>query len=193
MDGSILLAPGFDAWVWPAVEPRLSTARSMKGFEREFEDFFTSNYDAVVAALTAITGDRERAVDATQEAFIKAYARWSKIRGYDLPEAWVRRIAINASRDSIRSERRRRRRELPHLAAPSTMPADRIVGDDFARGLLAALPRRQREVAALYYLDDRSVGEISSILGVSGGTVKSQLAEARTRLRATLDAEAVDS
>jgi len=165
----------------------------MKGVDREFEQFFSANYDAVVAALAAITGDHERAVDATQEAFIKAYSRWPKIRSYDLPGAWVRRIAINASRDSIRAERRRRHREQPHLSSPASLPVERIVGDDFARQLLAGLPRRQREVAALYYLDDRSVGEISSILGVSSGTVKSQLAEARSRMRTSLDVEGAET
>lgn len=149
----------------------------------EFELFFVTNYDSVLATLITITGDRERAVDATQEAFIKASARWSKIGSYDVPAAWVRRAAINASRDGWRSDRRRRRRELPHAAAPVPSPADDVVDDAAATELLACLPRRQREAAALFYVEDRSVSEIAHILGVSDGTIKSQLADARERMR----------
>ena len=53
--------------------------------------------------------------------------------------------------------------------------------------LLAMLPVRQREVATLYYVDDRSVAEIASILELNEGTVKSHLSTARERLRAVID------
>ena len=77
----------------------------------EFEVFFLEHHDDALRSLDAILNDHEAAVDATQDAFIKAHARWSVIRTYDAPQAWVRRIAINASRDRLRSERRRRDRE----------------------------------------------------------------------------------
>lgn len=160
---------------------------SMTSSDEEFEAFFLANYDAVVNTLTAITGDRERATDATQEAFIKAYAKWSKIRSYDIPSAWVRRIAINASRDSHRSERRRKSRERSNLTLDTRSQDDAVVGDDFARRLLADLPRRQREVATLFYVDDLGVEEIAAILGLSSGTVKFHLAEARDRMRTILE------
>lgn len=149
----------------------------------EFEAFFVANYDSVLSTLVAVTGDRERAVDATQEAFVKASARWSKIRTYDVPAAWVRRTAINASRDSWRSDVRRRRRESPQPAAPTQSPGAQVVDHAAADELLRCLPRRQREAATLFYVEDRSVSETAHILGVSEGTVKSQLADARERMR----------
>lgn len=151
--------------------------------ELEFEEFFLANYDSVLHALIVTTGDRERATDATQEAFIKAYSRWPKIRHYDSPAAWVRRIAINASRDTIRSERRRRRRERANRPEVVASHADLYVADSFTRDLLAGLTRRQREVATLFYVDDRSVSDIAYILRLSEGTVKFHLSEARDRLR----------
>jgi RNA polymerase sigma-70 factor (ECF subfamily) len=178
---TVFAVPGYGNALVRNVESRV------KSSEREFDQFFLANYDAVVNALTLITGDRERATDAAQEAFVKAYAKWSKIRSYDLPSAWVRRIAINISRDSHRSERRRRRRELPHHVSDAVSPAEQIVGDDAARRLLAGLPRRQREVATLFYVDDRGINEIAAILGLSDGTVKSHLADARDGMRATLE------
>ncbi len=165
----------------------------MKEFDREFEAFFLQNFEPIVNSLTAITGDRHRATDATQEAFIKAYARWPKIRSYDLPAAWVRRIAINASRDTRRSERRRVGREASHAAPPTASAANDVVGLDFAVRLLAELPRRQREVAALFYLEDCSVLEIAETLHLSSGTVKSHLADARERMRSLLAIEKAES
>ncbi len=180
------------ARAWWAAEPQVRSVPHESNFDREFEQFFLENYDAVVRALTVLTGDRERSTDATQEAFIKAYARWSKIRSYDMPAAWVRRIAINIGRDSHRSEHRRLRRERPHLQLDQPSPGDGIVGDSFARSLLASLPRRQCEVATLFYLDDRSVTEIAVILGLSEGTVKSHMSDARLNLRGLLERQGVD-
>ena len=53
----------------------------------------------------------------------------------------------------------------------------------YVRALLDQLPQRQREVARLFYVDDRSVDDIARQLDVTSGTVKSYLAEARDRLR----------
>ena len=149
----------------------------------EFEQFFLANYDSVLHVLIVTTGDREPATDATQEAFIKAYSKWSKIRHYDSPAAWVRRIAINATRDTIRSERRRRRREQADRPETVASHDDRYAADSFTRDLLDGLTRRQREVATLYYVDDRSVSDIAYILRLNEGTVKFHLSEARDRLR----------
>ena len=133
--------------------------------DEEFEQFFLAQYDVVHKLLVLTTGDRERATDATQEAFIKAYTKWSKIRRYDSPTAWVRRVAINsaatasgptsvATARGVGADRRTRNRHRP---------TPRRCG----RGhLLLRLPQRQREIATLFYVDDRSVAEIAAILGL---------------------------
>ena len=155
--------------------------------DEEFEHFFLAQYDVVLKLLVLTTGDRERATDATQEAFIKAYTKWSKIRRYDSPTAWVRRVAINLSRDSFRSDlRRKRREESAQIDAPAT-DTDLHVGDAIAVDLLQRLPRRQREIATLFYVDDRSVAEIATILRLREGTVKYHLADARDGLRRLID------
>lgn len=159
----------------------------------DFERFFLHNYDAVLHVLTLVTGDAERATDATQEAFIRAYARWSRIRGYDSPGAWVRRVAINVSHDSFRKDRRRRRREEATTPRAEVVQTDRFVSDSAAEDLLKALPERQREVATLFYVDDRSVAEIAAILGVNQGTVKAHLSGARDRLRQLIERDRADT
>ena len=152
--------------------------------EAEFERFFIENYDTITASVAFVCGDAERAADATQEAFIKAYARWNKIRRYDNAGAWVRRIAINASRDAHRAEARRNRRERRAAPAPSAWQAD---DETSTLELLEHLPERQRAVAALFYLDDLSVAEIGDVLDIAEGTVRFHLSQARGRLRDHLD------
>jgi RNA polymerase sigma-70 factor (ECF subfamily) len=175
------LAPFFDA------APSWRFEASMTASELEFEQFFLDNYDAVCTVLVLTTGDRERAIDAAQEAFIKAYAKWSKIRTYDSPAAWVRRVAINASRDTMRSEVRRRRREQATTAGDDSVHTDRYGSESATHSLLDELPPRQREAAMLYYVDDRSVTEIAQILKLNEGTVKYHLSQARERLRDVME------
>ncbi len=154
--------------------------------EAEFETFFVEQYDAVAQSVRFVCGDAERANDATQEAFIRAYARWNRIRRYDNAGAWVRRIAINISRDAHRADTRRSRRE--ERAAPPIPSSPHQVDDHSSvLDLLEKLPERQRAVAALYYLDDMAVAEISTVLDIAEGTVRFHLSEAHARLREHLD------
>ena len=151
-----------------------------------FEQFFLLEHDRVLRSIERLVGNREIAVDATQDAFIKAHLYWPTVSTYESPAAWVRRAAINASRDQQRSNRRRRDREASVVAGDvSGVPDghDHIDADDATQQLLSQLSSRQREVASMFYVDDRSVDDIAATLGVSVGTVKSQLSEARQRLR----------
>ena len=81
-------------------------SREASDYTDEFDAFFDKYYPAMVRSLTMISGDGELAADAVQDAFIRAYARWDRIRRYDRPDAWVRRVAINRSRDHFRAARR---------------------------------------------------------------------------------------
>ncbi len=159
----------------------------------DFEAFFLAHYESIVRSLTIITGDRERAMDAVQEAFIKAYAKWGSLRSYDRPDAWIRRVAINRCRDSHRSDRRRTGRERPHLASHTSSPDDDIVGMSAAMQLVQNLPPQQRSVAVLFYLDDLSIDEIGRTLELNEGTVKFHLNRARTRLREVLLRDEVET
>lgn len=152
----------------------------------EFEQFFLANYDSITRSVSYVCGDHEVAADATQEAFVRAYRRWNRVNGYDNPAAYVRRIAINLTRDEHRSRQRRARREsLGHRPATVNDPADDVIAGG-AIDSLASLPERQRAIAALFYLDDLSTAEISQLLDIAEGTVRFHLAQARDRLRADL-------
>lgn len=159
--------------------------------DEEFEAFFVAHFDRLVRSLTAMTGDAASATDAVQEAFIKAYSRWSRLRRYDDPASWVRRVAINKNRDTRRSFSRRRARE-DRFEQPAPVDSEVTWESDYevdVVGVLERLSPRQRSVAVLFYLDDLSTSEIASSLGISVGAVKFHLNKARTALRAILEEE----
>jgi RNA polymerase sigma-70 factor (ECF subfamily) len=156
-----------------------------------FDDVFREHYEAMVRALTAACGDREVAADAVQDAFVRAYTRWRRLRRYDDPVAWVRRVALNRIRDHFRRTARGRV-ALARLAArsePVPPPPDPQPGPT-AAGLLAGLPEQQRTAAALFYVEQLSVREVAASMGVSEGAVKYHLHAARRRLRDALEATA---
>ncbi|HEX8001946.1 MAG TPA: SigE family RNA polymerase sigma factor [Mycobacteriales bacterium] len=147
------------------------------------------DFDALAAAQAApltraaylLTGDRGLAEDLVQTALAKAYLARSRVLAADSPEAYLRTILVNAHR---RSFRRRRVTEELRERTPDAAVAD---ADVAARRdvvvAVAALPRRQRAVVVLRYLEDRSEAEVAAILGCSTGTVKSHAARALATLR----------
>lgn len=155
----------------------------------EFEELYTSAFGRLVGQLFLVTGDLHEAEEVVQEAFTRAAGRWPRLREYDIPEQWVRRVAINLATDG----RRRVRRRLAVLAqldaeAAAVVPPISVDGLAVAAAL-ATLPRRQRQVVVLHYLLDLPVREVARQLSMPVGTVKSRLARARSALAAQLDVE----
>ena len=155
----------------------------------DFDAVFRAHYDRLVRALTIVSGDRETAADAVQEAFVRAHVRWRRVRHYEDPVGWVRRVAINRLHDDRRRAGRKQRAvdRLAALGRAHAAPADADVGRDALDELLATLPRQQRLATALFYVEELSVAEVAAALGLAEGTVKSHLHDARRRLRALLD------
>ncbi len=152
--------------------------------DAEFEAFFVESYGGLHRTLTVIIGDAELAADALQDAYQRAYVRWKKIRRYDAPAAWVRHVAINRSRDLIRSNDRRLRNE-ERAAAPDVVVDQHR--DDSLLGLLRPLPERQRTAMALHYLEDLSVEQVADEMGISSGAVKYHLNQGREKIRPILE------
>jgi RNA polymerase sigma-70 factor (ECF subfamily) len=186
MNAYVPAAVGVVAWPGRTID----RTEFFVGFpDHEFEQFFLDHYDQLVRSLTAVTGDRETARDCVQEGYLKAASRWRKVRRLDDPAGWVRRVAINRSRDLYRSDERRRRREsfVEEVAErPAADPSDHVDGTLRLEELLGHLPRQQRAAAALFYVEDLSVAEIADMLGLSAGAVKFHLNKARGTLRSVL-------
>ncbi len=144
---------------------------------------FAQEYERLVRSL-GVAFDPVDAADAVQEAFVAADRDWQRVGRLDDPAAWVRRVALN--RLLNRRRNRRRRREILATVRPV---AERDLTADLLdlRRAVAALPDRMRATVCLHYLADLPVDAVAATLDVSPGTVKSNLHDARARLRSLLE------
>ncbi len=158
----------------------------MSGTDRDqFGDFMVSRWAGLVRLAYGLTGDRWLAEDLAQTALASAYAAWGRVRRADDPDAYVRRILINASNSKFRRKRVSERSQVPpELPDPGSADPAAMIGERSA--LLAALqelPPRQRTVVVLRYWEDLSDAQAAAILGCSPSTVRSQAARALAKLR----------
>ena len=155
--------------------------------DEDFDDLFRTTFEPMVRSLALACGDREVAADAVQDAFIRAYARWRRIGAYDDPAGWVRHVALNRLRDHFRKTERGRRavERLGERDAVSTAPAPSEPSDVLAH--VGELPQQQRIAASLFYVEQLSVIEIATSMGLSQGAVKYHLHAGRAHLRASLE------
>ena len=159
--------------------------------EESFAWFFTSEYPQVVRLLTVVVTDPAAAEDVAQEAFIRLHRHWSRISRYESPEAWVRRVALNRAFSWRRREQHRRQGEerAPAWAEPRSEPS---VDADHVLRAVRRLGPRDRALVGLYHLEDRPLGEVASVLGMSPDTAKVALHRARAKLAHLLREEADD-
>jgi RNA polymerase sigma-70 factor (sigma-E family) len=153
--------------------------------EAEFSEFMYSRWLQLVRLGYVLTGDRGLAEDLAQTALARAYSSWPQIRRAGDPDAYVRRVMVNANRSRFR---KRRVAEQLTGAVPEPPPADQIRGCDDRMALLAALmglPPRQRSVVMLRFWLDMTETQTAEELGCSVGTVKSQASRALAALRAS--------
>jgi len=149
-----------------------------------FEEFYAATVDRLLGHLFLVTGDLHAAEEIVQEAFTRASMRWPRLRSYDVPEAWVRRVAMNLAADRARSLRRQTR-ALMRLGPPPAVPSVSVETLALVEAL-RTLPVRQRQAVVLHYLADLPVADIAQALAVPSGTVKSLLARGRRALAAKL-------
>src|SRR5262249_13336120 len=151
----------------------------------QFEEFMTSRWPGLVRLAFGLTGDRWLAEDLAQTALATAYASWWRVSRADDPDAYVRRILINASKSRLR---RRRVSEQPAATAREAAVPDLTASVDERSALLGALqelPPRQRAVVVLRYWEDLTDAQTAELLGCSASTVRSQAARALAKLRAS--------
>lgn len=157
----------------------------------DVRELYAASYARLVGVLTLASGDRAEAEEVVQDAFVRLLPRWSTVRRYDDPEAWVRKVAFRLLANRQRRSRVARRL-LPRLARTTTQPAASADRVDVLRAL-AMLPLAQREVVVLHHLVDLSVELVAAELGIPVGTVKSRLTRARAALTPLLGQEVADA
>lgn len=144
----------------------------------EFDDFVASCSGRLLRTAYLLTHDHALAEDLLQTALAKSWFAWRRIEGD--PEPYVRKVLVNTYASWWR---RRWHGEQPTERLPEQAHHDQ---PDTAQDLwsaLARLPRRQRAVVVLRFVEDLSEAETARILDCSVGTVKSQASKALAKLR----------
>ena len=158
----------------------------LRAQHEEFTSFVRSDYERVYrAAFVFLGGDRQGAEDAAQEAFSRAYARWSRLRGKDNLLGWTIVTCINICKRSTRRRRFFSSEDPTQIAVSNGDVDDRV---DLVAAL-QSLPERQRQVAVLHYVGGYTQAAVAELLGLSEGTIKSHLFRARTAVRRKLELE----
>jgi RNA polymerase sigma-70 factor (sigma-E family) len=154
--------------------------------DAEFSEFMHGCWPRLVRLGYGLTGDRGLAEDLAQTALAKAYASWPRVARAGNPDAYVRKIVVNASRDGFR---KRRVSELLTDSLPEVGTCDAAALDQRS-ALLAALmklPAGQRAVVVLRYWLDLTETETAAAVGCTVGNVKSQASRALAKLRLSTD------
>lgn len=156
--------------------------------EKQAFAVLVKRYERPVRAVALdVLGDYHSASDVSQEAFLKAYEQLAGLRKPEAFGPWLMKIAQRCALDSIRQKFKESLHEMK--AATLIENSDGQLDEEKQR-LLAAivkLPRSEKQVVMLRYLDDNSVKDVSDIVGRSIGTVTKQLSRAHKRLRKILE------
>jgi RNA polymerase sigma-70 factor, ECF subfamily len=167
--------------------------------EREFEARLADSSRLAFRIAFSVLKQREDAEDVAQEAFAKAYRNFNQLRDRTRFRAWLVRMTWRMALDRQRANRRRAVRELPGGDTAASLveaglrtrldTADLVAARERAEHLwnaIAALPDRLRLVVVLAGIEGHDMREVSTLLDVPEGTVKSRLFLARKQLKERL-------
>jgi RNA polymerase sigma factor (sigma-70 family) len=177
-------------------------ARLARDLDGSFEALVVAHQRLVFGLALRVVGDRADAEEVAQDTFVRAY---HALAGYEAERVaamrlrpWLAQIALNLARNRVR------RRPPPHrpledgdgqplaVAAPAAAEpaelAERRVERDVWAGLLAGLPRGQREAVVLRHVEGLPYAEVAEVLGRPVGTVKTHVHRGVRQLRERLEA-----
>jgi RNA polymerase sigma-70 factor (sigma-E family) len=153
-----------------------------------FEGFFDEHYERLLRVLYLSTGDRHEAEDLAQDAFVRIYERWDRVRGMERPDGYLYRTALNLRRSRLRRLTVAARKLFVQIPGQEADPAAGSGERDAIRRALAALPDGQREAVVLVGWLGMTDAEAGEVLGVSPGAVRVRISRARPVLRRELEA-----
>ncbi len=179
------------------IDDKLWVKKASKGDSDAFEQLVLAYQSQIYHLCLRMLGNAEDAADMTQEAFLKAWRSLESFQFESSFSSWLYRLATNCCLDLLRSQKRRPTVSLvtedadgeeqsyePADDAPS--PEEEVIFREEKSEIVQAmqlLDEEQRQVLTLRVVNDLSYAQISEILGVKEGTVKSRIARARENLR----------
>src|SRR5258708_1983368 len=156
---------------------------------REFEERLAESGPLAYRVARGVLRNTADAEDVAQEALLRAYRQFDRLRDRNRFRAWLVRISFRLALDRLRSGKRREERDTlwsqPEHQPPAATAEDLAASNEFQAHLenaLAELPEKLRLVLLLAAMEGHTIEEIASMLGISTGTVKSRIYYARRQL-----------
>lgn len=151
--------------------------------DEEFVAFVRGAQPRLCRVAYLVCGNWHAAEDTVQASLVKLYLNWDRVDRDSDPWSYARRTVLNAAIDESRRPWRRESATdvLPEVAVPTPSALD-----DSVVAALSELPRAQRAVVVLRYIEDLDIDTVAHVLGLPSGTVKSHAARGLASLRARL-------
>lgn len=150
--------------------------------DEEFREFFEAEFRPLRRLAFLLTGDWGAAEDLAQEAMVRTYRSWGRIKERDRPGAYARVVLVNRHRSLLRRAMVETRHAVHLMPDPPSAPD---LGEDHVVvwSALARLPVRQRQALVLRYYEDLPEAEIARAMECPIGTVKSLIHRALARMK----------
>jgi RNA polymerase sigma-70 factor (ECF subfamily) len=156
---------------------------------RDFEERLAECGPLAYRVARGVLHNTADAEDVAQEALLRAYRSFDRLRDRSRFRAWLVRIAFRLALDRLRSGKRREQRDTlwsqPEQQPRAATAEDLAASNEFQTHLESALeelPEKSRLVLLLAAMEGHTIDEIAAMIGVSAGTVKSRIFYARRQL-----------
>jgi RNA polymerase sigma factor (sigma-70 family) len=147
----------------------------------ELIDLCRREHPRLVGMLGLYCGDRDVAEDLAQETLIRLCRDWRKVRKLDAPERWIHRVAINLAHSHYR---RRSVEKRAFVVLGSRAVTETAASSDIeSLELLKELPHKQRAALILHHYLDLTMREVSEVMDIPEGTVKTLIHRATRSIR----------
>ncbi len=151
----------------------------------------------ILQLVYAYVHDKTLAEDLTQEIFVKCYQALSHYKGQSQMKTWLWRIAINHTKDYLKSWHHRHIQVTEDVILQAVHTSDNVeqsvvqqdIDSELAQTVMQ-LPVKYRELIYLFYFEEWKIKDIAHVLGRNENTVKSRLRKAKQLLKERLEASA---
>lgn len=156
--------------------------------KEEYVELINENRAKMYKTAMAILRNDEDACDAIQEALLSSYKSLKNLKNKDFFVTWITRILINKCYDII--QKNKKIVYVDDQITENTLGYyDTYKTESTLEYVISRLDEELRQIVVLYYYDELKVGEISNILLIPEGTVKSRLSRARKKIEEVLEKE----
>ena len=174
----------------PAIEDERLALRCLLGEPAAFDELIARWHGGIWRYARRMTGSDDDADEVVQDVWLRVVRGLPKLQEPARIRAWIFGIARRVLMDRLRA-----RYTSPTIADIELDTIEQAPAEDDdlrsrigeMEAALAALPVIERDVLALFYLDELSLAEVAAVAGVPVGTVKSRLFRARQLLRASMN------